>query len=268
MNTTTPEWMNILPVSSDKLTFEQLRNFKDFHALINIQDFGPNAPASVKYAIRSFRFIYLFAVILIDEKRFPALNRCWDDLHSRFGKDFVFNDGMAAEAWIFFNFPLNKEGRTVLDEFEDFNRINEAQSEEFQQFIQAAKVSRLGLYQEILSTSRVTKFKELFTDEVISTIRSVPEYNHGEIFLGRILEVGGDRFLFGDPSCFPADRKEEIMFMVTNKMAAYGSEDSMAEDYEKFMRLSGPYWMSVVSDDKDAEILMPDHWMRYGQSEL
>ena len=262
MQSSTPEWMNLLPVSAQTLSFNELRNFKDFHKLINCSDLAPGIPKNVKYTFQSFRFLYFFAVTLIEEKRFPALNRCWDDLRERYGDEFIFEDGIAAETWIFFNFPITKDGRTVLDEFEDsFIKSGEGLTH-LQPFIDTAKKSRLGLYQEVLSTTKITKFRELFTDEVISTLRSVSEYEHGEIFLGRIIEINGDRFLFGDPSCFPAERKEELITMVEDKMMIYEFEDDH-DGYEKFMRLAGPYWMSVVSDDKDGEILMPDHWMTY-----
>ena len=263
MQQNAPDWMKILPVSASKLSFNELRNFKEFHEIINCHDLADDVPKSVKYAFQSFRYLYFFAVALIEEKKYPALNRCWNDLRERYSEDCIFQDGVAAESWIFFNFPLTRGGKTVLDVFEEVFLTNGEDMAHLRPFIDSAKKSRLGLYQETLSTSRTTKFRELFTDEVISTIRSVPDYRPGEIFLGRILEIGGDRFLFGDPSCFPADRKQSIIGMVTNKMAAYGTSDGLEEDYEQFMRLAGPYWMSVVSDDHDGEILMPDHWIRY-----
>ncbi len=263
MRNSAPDWMKILPVSANKLSFNELRNFKEFHGLMNGHDLADDAPESVKYAHRSFRFLYMFAMALIHEKRFPALNRCWDDLRSRYSHESIFEDGVAAESWIFFNFPITKDRRTVLDEFEDFAQTKCENATNVIPFIKAARTSRLGLYEETLSTSRVTKFRELFTDQVISTIRSVPDYRPGEIFLGRIIEMGSDRFLFGDPTGFPGERKQSLIFMVTNKMAAYGTADSLEENYEQFMRLSGPYWMSVISDDENGEILTPDHWMRY-----
>ena len=32
--------------------------------------------------------------------------------------------------------------------------------------------------------------------------------------------------------------------------------------YETFMRLAGPYWMSCVCSDQDAPVLAPDHHHR------
>lgn len=263
MQNPTPDWIKLLPVGANKLGLDELRNFKAFHDLINVRDLADDVPKSVKYVLRSFRFLYLFAVALIEEKRFPALNRCWDDLRKRYGDEAIFEDGVAAESWVFFNFPINKEGHTVLDEFEKFAVTSMDASLNLGVFIAAAKKTRLGLFQEILSTSRITKYRELFTEQVISTLRSVPDYVPGEIFLGRIIEIGDDRFLLGDPAGFPADSKKGLIAMVTNKMDDYGTADSLEENYRQFMRLAGPYWMSVISDDKDGEILMPDHWMSY-----
>lgn len=58
-------------------------------------------------------------------------------------------------------------------------------------------------------TPSVTKFRELFTGRVLSTIRSVPEYGKGEIFLTRIVEHNGELFQFGDPKCWPKNHQPQ-----------------------------------------------------------
>ena len=92
-----------------------------------------------------------------------------------FLKDPTFDDGVFIESWIFFDFPLDIKGRTFLDEFELFlKEVNRQPS--FKNFLDEMRKSLLSLYQETMSSSTVTKFKELFTGEIVSTIRCVPKY--------------------------------------------------------------------------------------------
>lgn len=255
-----PKWMDILPASPDQLTLDELRHFKRFYDLIQMKDM--TAPATVKSAYRAFRFLYFFGCILIEEHRFASLNRCWEDLRARFSRFPVFDDGVFLESWIFIDFPLDLTGRTVLDEFAAFCSSMPEAMQEFRPFIEAAKKSRLGLHQEIISTSRTTKYKELFTGTVTSTLRSVPEYEHGEIFLGRIIESGGDRFLLGNPKYWPPSHRDSIIEMVSTRLADVPGSTTV-EKYELFMKLAGPYWMSCVCGDYDDEVLSPAHIKTY-----
>lgn len=256
--------MDVLPVDSGKLSFEELRNFKRFYELIQVEDM--TAPLSVKRAYRAFRFLYFFGSILIHEGRYPALNRCWSDLRARYAHLPVFDDGVFLESWIFIDFPLDRSGRTVLDTFAEFCADSPDAMAEFAPFITTAKTSRLGLYQEVLSTSRTTKYRELFTGKVLSTLRSVPEYEPGEIFLGRIVESGSDRFLLGDPKNWPSAHRATIMSMVEGRLAVVPGS-STAEKYEQFMKLAGPYWMSCVCGGYDDDVLSPTHWRSYHSAE-
>jgi hypothetical protein len=253
--------MDILPVSADRLSFDELRNFKWFYDHIQTNDM--TAPMTVKRAYRAFRFLYFFGCALIHERRYPALNRCWDDLRARFAHHPVFDDGVFLESWIFIDFPLDSTGRTTLDEFSAFCAATpDAAAHEIESFIASAKASRLGLHQEIVSTSGTTKYKELFTGKVTSTLRSVPDYEPGEIFLGRIIESGGDRFLFGDPKNWPPGNRESLMGMVSNHLSVVPGR-SETKKYERFMKLAGPYWMSCVCGDDEDEVLSPIHWRSY-----
>jgi hypothetical protein len=254
--------MNILPVSPDKLTLNELRSFKDFHKLMTSDISGPEG---FQYYMQCFLFLHFFAIACIVENRFPPLSKCWKELESLFMKDPIFEDGLFFQSWIFFNLPINN-GNTLLDEFENFQKeINKHLF--FEQFILAMKGSRLGLYQEVLSTKTVTKFKEFFTDQVVSTIRSVPDYSHGEIFLARIVEYKGEFFLFGDPKCWPSAYKDQIIGMVKNKFYFFNNLKSNIKNYEQFMKLAGPYWFSCVSTNTDIDILDPDHYLTYHENE-
>ncbi len=255
-----PKWMEILPVAPEKLSLEELRSFRQFYDFIQMKDM--TAPATVTAAYRAFRFLYFYGAILLHERRYASLNRCWDDLRARFSRFPAFEDGVFLESWIFIDFPLDLTGRTVLDEFAAFcSSIPEAQAE-LGSFIENARRSRLGLHQEIISTGRTTKYRELITGKVTSTLRSVPEYEHGEIFLGRIIASGSDRFLLGDPKCFPPTKLDSLTSMVSRRLEGVPG-DTIVEKYEFFMKHAGPYWMSCVCGEYDDEVLAPNHFRAY-----
>lgn len=257
------DWMKILPVSPDKLSFAELRNFKKFDSLLKGKDL--NGPIGWQEYMKNFRFLQFFAVASIVENKYPALTKCWNDLNKKFMKDPIFEDGVLIESWIYFNLPLNDQGETLLDKYELF--LKECgQLETSDKFLQEMKKSRLGLYQETISSEKVTKFKELFTGKVISTVRSVPEYTKGEIFLTRIVEFNGDFFQFGDPKCWPKNYKTQLEDMILNKLFYFDGENTIKK-YENFMKYTGPYWFSCVTTDSNIDIHDPDHYLGYLESE-
>ena len=83
------------------------------------------------------------------------------------------------------------------------------------------KKSRLGLYQEILSSKKTTKFRELITGNTINTFRSVEEYEKGEIFLTSLVEYEGQVYQFGDPKCWPKEFKSQIEGFAREKIALF-----------------------------------------------
>lgn len=258
LNISSAEWMKILPVDTSRLNFDELRNFKKFHQLLTEKIEGP---LGFSYFLKCFRFLQFFCITAIVENRFPALTNCWKDLESRFMSDPIFDDEVFIPSWIFFNFQINKDNRTILDEFELFLK-NDKTKNDFQPFIDEMRKSRLGLYEEIQSTKKITKFRELITGNIISTIRSVPDYGKGEIFLARIVEFQGENFLFGDPKCWPQEYKTPIEGMVLNKLH-YFNTGSTQRSYEEFMKKAGPYWFSCVASNQNSDILNPDHYLSY-----
>ncbi len=124
------------------------------------------------------------------------------------------------------------------------------------------KKSRFGLYQEILSNQKVAKFKELISGKVIDTVRSVFNNEEGEIFLARIVRYEEDYFFFGDPKCWPSNYKHQLESMIENKLLIYEGGDTK-DDYENFMKYSGPYWFSCVTTDPTMDILNPDYYEGY-----
>lgn len=252
-------WTSILPKEIDikQLNFEQCRDFKNFYSLLTEEVGGPPG-----YQIfHRFKLHLLFyGICCLEEKSYPQLNKCWSALEPYFLTSEYDNEWLVY-FWIFCDFPLEEgSDKTILDHFYDFvtqtesKMLAEADQVHFDQFVKQLKGSRLGLYQETLSTAKVTKFKELFTGEVISTVRSVPDYERGEIFLGRIVSYLGDSFLIHDPRNFPGEAKTALENMVRNKLFYISDSGNEAEDYVQFMRLAGPYWMSVTHNDENDEV--------------
>lgn len=258
------DWMKILPISPDKLSFAELKNFKEFDELLKGEDL--KGPTGWQEYMKNFRWLQFFAIASIEENKYPVLTKCWNDLNHKFMNDPIFDDGVFIESWIYFNLPLDDLGETLLDKYEIFLKES-GQLETFNSFLKEMKKSRLGLYEETMSSEKVTKFKELFTGNVISTVRSVPDYGKGEIFLTRIVEFNGDFFQFGDPKCWPQNYKNQLEDMILNKLFYFDGK-SINNKYENFMKLAGPYWFSCVTTDSNIEIHEPDHYLVYLESEI
>jgi hypothetical protein len=253
-----PSWLKDLPFDTSELSFDELRNLKEADRLLTEDIPGPEGWA---YFIKCYRFLLLYACATIEENRFPPLTRCWNELDTFFMREEVFSDEIFVQSWILFDFPFGENGQTVLDYFEDF--IMQAEGgENFRYFIEQMRKSRLGVYQEILSSKWKTKFRELITGNTIETFRSVRAYKEGEIFLTRLVDYQGRIYQFGDPKCWPREYKSQIEDFVREKMS-YFDGSTPEEKYTKLMKLGGPYWMSCVTANPDFPILSPHHYLKY-----
>jgi hypothetical protein len=69
---------------------------------------------------------------------------------------------------------------------------------------------------------------------------------------------------WGDVKTFPADARASIEDMIINKLFYVADEAAdPLELYPTFMKLAGPYWMSVVATNEALPILDPDHFRSY-----
>lgn len=266
MSKPAPAWTAILPGgrSPSNYSLDDLRAAKAAHAFLTEELPGP--PAIADY-IRAFRFLLFFGIACVAEDKYPPLTRCWKDLERRFMRDPAFDDGVFVQSWVLLDFPFGPSGETALDYFEAFLKGTEV-GPQLRPFIEDARRSRLGLHQDVKRTKSVGKFRELLSGKVTDAFPSVDEYGKGEIFLIRAMPCGDEVFFFGNPKGFPKERKEQIEDMVLDKLFAFhaalqlDAEDPLAQ-YERFMKLAGPYWMSCVCSDEDAPILDPDHYATY-----
>jgi hypothetical protein len=77
------------------------------------------------------------------------------------------------------------------------------------------------------------------------------------------MAYGNQVFLFGNPKGFPKETKTHLEDMVLNKLFYFDDEATLEAQYEAFMKLAGPYWMSCVTKNDDTPILQPDHYRTY-----
>jgi hypothetical protein len=254
-------WHAILPggMSPAAFSLDELRAAKQAHGFLTEQVQGPEG---IAHCIRGFRYLLFFGIACIAENKYPPLTRCWKELETLFMRDPAFDDGIFIQSWILMDFPFGPARQTALDYFEEFLKGTDA-GPKFQRFIDEARRSRLGLHQDVMRTKKIAKFRELFTGNVISAFPSVDEYGKGEILLTRTMAYGDQVFIFGNPKGFPKEAKNQIEDMVSHKLFYFEEEATTIAQYEAFMKLAGPYWMSCVTKDEDAPILDPDHYLTY-----
>jgi len=256
-----PAWLSILPggLDASKFSLDELRSAKQAHAFLSERVPGPNGIAEY---IRGFRYLLFFGIACTAENKYPPLTRCWKELEKLFMSDPAFDDGVFVQSWILMDFPFGPERHTALDYFEEFLRGTDA-APQFQRFIDEARKSRLGLHQDVLRNKKVAKFRELISRKEISTFPSIEEYGKGEILLIRTIAHGDQVFMFGNPKGFPREAAAQIEEMVLDKLFYVDEAPTPIAQYEMFMKLAGPYWMSCVTKNDAVPILEPDHYRTY-----
>ena len=256
-----PEWHAMLPGRTvpSAYTLDELRSAKQAHEFLTEPIPGPPGIAS---HIRGFRYLLFFGIACVVENKYPPLTRCWKDLDRLFMSDRTFDDVMVVQAWIMMDFPFGPQHQTAVDYFEEFLKDTEV-GPQFQEFIDETRRSRLGLYQDVMRTKHVAKFRELISGRVIEAFPSVEQYGKGEILLVRTMTAGNQVYLFGNPKGFPKEAKAQIEDMVIGKLFYFDDKPTPIEQYEAFMKLAGPYWMSCVTQNDAVPILEPDHYLTY-----
>jgi len=260
-----PTWLKGLKklnINPNNLSFKELGAFRDLDRFLNEPIPGP---FSWQYLTRSFRYLTAFALTNIIQNEIEPLSRCWTHLNRNFISSGIFDDGVFVESWIFCDFPCKNEKKTILDLFEEFVKKSDAE-EYFQCFIKAMQNSRLGIYQETISSKTIIKFTELISGRTVEVFRCIEEFSKGEIFLTRIVQIEGESFCFGDPKCWPKEHKNALESMVKNKLFYFDGQ-TIEKQFEKFMKYSGPYWMSCAVPDEAFPIFPPDYYLTYFQKE-
>lgn len=261
MGRSKPAWQVMLPggKSADAYSLDELRAAKQAHAFLTEDIAGPPEMAR---CIRAFRYLLFFGIACVAEDKYPPLTRAWKDLERRFMHDPAFDDGIFIQSWLLMDFPFGPAGQTALDYFDEFVHGTDAAAE-MRPFIESARKSRLGLHQDVMRTKTVAKFRELLSGRTTEVVPTIEEYGKGEILLVRAITCGEHVYFFGNPKGFPKEKKEVIEDMVLDKLFSISHVGDSIAQYETFMKLAGPYWMSCVCSDEDAPVLAPDHYRTY-----
>ena len=161
-------WTKNLPqgIKVSDLSFDECRNFKQFFAEIN----NITGPPGFKSARLFLYNMLAYAICCMKDNKFPALNKCWDQLYPIFATPEYDNEWLVY-CWIFCDLPLELgNDKVLLDHYIEFmlasNTLSDAKIENLKQFYKVMRPSRLGLYQVISSTSETTKYQELFTRNI------------------------------------------------------------------------------------------------------
>ena len=262
-------WRSLLPEALliESLSFDQCRVFKQYYELISQQIEGP---IGFQHFYRLSYHLLFYTLCRLQEEKFPALNRAWEELSGLFLTQ-DFDDNLFLYHWLWCDFPIKENQNIVLvDTFTELLLTSESFSEEDSKdlvdFHQCLKASRLGLYQANLSTDTITTFRELFTNRIHYTVRSIEDYDPMDIFLTRLVSYWGDTFQIQHPRCFGGEFKNKIMEMVRQKLHILRPpipSITESKSYEVFMKLAGPYWLSCTHGYKDIPILPPNHFATY-----
>ncbi|MEI8026859.1 MAG: hypothetical protein WCI18_10975 [Pseudomonadota bacterium] len=211
-------------------------------------------------AIHNWRQFFILSMCSIHTDEFPPLTQCWKELEERFGDSF--SDEVFMACCILADFQFGKQNLSLAE------KIISDGPEDLRDFGDQIARSRLGVYQILDINNDFLTLQEFFTDKVISVFHKLEEPEKGQICLARVLTAGDHKFLFGETHCWPSENKSQIFNMMLDKMSLYclevtkkESESLLSTRYEKFMKISGPYWMSIVGEaDYFADVIMPDFY--------
>jgi len=116
-------------------------------------------------------------------------------------------------------------------------------------------------------TRRSHRPRELVTGRRVTVTHGV-DSEDGELFWTRIVEWGGMTFMLGDTRGWPPSQRATVTDMVSARVSAprwMAASASVMDAYQNFMKLSGPYWHSMLYARSDHDpLLEPDHYLNYG----
>ena len=256
MSETDLNWALLLR-NTQVVKLKAIREMKAAHAAL----FRFEGPREIGEFVRLFRLVSLFAHFAMSEARFPILNRAWADLE-RFTSH-PEADEFTATSWMFLDLPVTDDHRTIA---EVFAAEIAPDNPDVKRFVDVVRASRHGVYVDAGGTRSSHRLVELITRRRVTLLRGV-DAEPGELFWTRIIEWRGTRFMLGDTRGWPASRREQVTDMLVGRLVTSPWQVPGASNeavYERFMKMAGPYWLSLVyirSDDDP--VLEPTHIERY-----
>ena len=100
-------WKDILPagISVSDLSLDECRNFKNFNALMESITHDVQGPPGFRMFYQLMHHLLFYGICCIEENKFPALTKCWNELLPLFITNEQDSDWLAY-CWIFCDFPL------------------------------------------------------------------------------------------------------------------------------------------------------------------
>jgi len=252
------DWAALLR-NTQVVNLDDVRNMQEAHRRL----FRFEGPPAIAAFVRMFRLIGLFGHFAMSQKRFPVLNRAWADLQWILRNPDA--DEFSVASWAFLDLPVTDDGRTVAELFRAEIAPNHA---EVGAFVDMTRASRYGIYVDDGGTRRSHRLRELVTGRRVTVTRGV-DSEDGELFWTRIIDFGGMSFMLGDTRGWPPSQLATVTDMLIARLSAprwMTAAASVADAYQNFMKMAGPYWLSMLYARSDHDpLLEPDHYLSYGR---
>lgn len=214
-----------------------------------------DVPYPFKTVLENWNKFRIMGISAVVENKYPSLTKAWKHLHASYGDDSF--DESIIDAWCFSNFQVEQDRS-----FAEIYLNDKENPEALKGFVKKMAVSRLGFYETVLKSKETMRLKEIMTGEVFDVHNSIDSMLfENELYLARLFPVEDKHMLFGSPAAFPLDCKAGLKSMIESKMCLYYEGEENA--YESHMKLSGPYWVSFLSENKESEILDADFYQEY-----
>lgn len=251
-----PDWAALLR-NSNVVNLKAVRDLQEAHRAL----FQFEGPPAIAELVRLFRMTGLFAFLQMQQKRFPILNRAWADLQWILKNPAA--DEFSVASWVYFDLPVTQDGRTIVEVFGAEIAPNHPSA---QAFVDVARKSRYGIYVDDGGTGRTHRLVELVTRRRVTALRGV-HGDPGELYWTRIIDWRGQKFILGDTRGWaPASRNTvtELVLKHVGEEPWSSSSSTLPEAYERFMKLSAPYWLSMLyGQNEDDPILTPSRHLSY-----
>ena len=246
-------------VSPAAFTLEEVRAAKQTYGFLTEVIPGPEG---IGYFSRGFRYLLFFGIACIAEDKCPPLTRCWKDLATLFMGDSAFDDDLLVQSWILMDFPFGPARHTALDYFDELLTGTDA-GPQLQRFIDAARRSRLGLHQDVIRTKKLAKSASC--SPATRSRRSRPSTSTAR---GRSCSPAPWPTATRSSSsetrrASPRRRRSRSKTWSSTSCSTSTKGTATTAQYEAFMKLAGPYWMSCVTKNEDVPVLAPAHYRTY-----
>lgn len=239
------------------LPLNVLRQFQEFEKMLadDLDSYESQDPL-VKRVMQSFQKFEILAIVLMEEEKLRSLKSCHNSIMERFSTDPLFEDGITLKTWIYFDFITQEINVPVAQKVAE-------NADYLKEFIEAISSSYLGLYEIGQNDKKATKLKEYVTGRKVNLDQELVGAKKGNLIVGRVVNLWGNQFVFGDYGEFPQHTKTSLIEMIDDKIFYYYPEiQNKKEAYFRFMKNSGPYWFSIIAQE-EGEIMAPDYYQKF-----